>query len=107
MMALNNGSADAQPDPHTRRFRRIKRFEQLLHRIRFDTHPRVPHIQADMIALISLRFNEYLPRTFIYPAHRVRGVQEDVEDNLLKLHAIADDGWKVLAEILPHGHPVS
>ena len=38
-------------------------------------------------------------RSIVHVGHRVRGVADQVQDDLLELHTIADDGREVVGEI--------
>ena len=48
-----------------------------------------------------------LPRTIVDGAHRIRGVQKQVQDDLLKLDTIARDRRKIVGKFRPQNHPVS
>jgi hypothetical protein len=71
------------------------------------TRSRVAYRQADTICFISLRSDDDLSRTIVYGSHRIRGIGQQVEDDLLKLHPIADDPWKVVGKLRPHIHAIS
>ena len=75
--------------------------------LRVEAHPRILHGQAHTIVFVSFGSDHQLPRTIVDAAHRVRGVAEQVQDDLLKLDAIAGDGREVVGEFRPQNHPVS
>ena len=42
----------------------------------------------------------------IHRAHRFNCVHDEVDENLLKLHAVGQHCWKIAAHIVPHRYPV-
>ena len=79
MMALDNGATDRQPDTHAAILGCVKRFEKLVQALRSNTHACVLHAQAHMITFVSFGSDGQLPRTIVYAAHRVGGIQEQVD----------------------------
>ena len=72
-----------------------------------EADARVPHGQAHTIAVVPFGSDQQLPRTIVDAAHRVRGVAEQVQDDLLKLDTIAGDRRQVVGELRPQHHAVS
>src|SRR5437879_3551601 len=99
MMTLDDGATDGQANPHTVAFSRVERIEELVHRLRFQTRPRVLHSQTNAIAFVSFGSDHQLPWTVLDVAHRVRGVQEQVQHHLLKLDTIAYNWREVFADL--------
>ena len=91
MMTLDNGATDGQSNSHPVAFRCVERFEELVRGSRVETHPRILHDHSDTIAFVSFGFDQQLSPTIVDSAHRVRGVPEKVQDDLLKLYPIAGD----------------
>src|ERR1700761_7924096 len=100
MMALDDGATDRQANPHTATLRRVKRIEKFLHTLRFETRTGVPHRQAYAVVLVPFGSDQQLSRSIVDVAHRVCGVQEQVQDDLLKLNTIAGDRRKVARKFL-------
>src|SRR5271156_1758293 len=88
-MTLDNGTTDRQTDSHAAAFGRIKGIEECLGALRLEAYARVFYTQADVILAFPLGPDDHLPRPILDVAHRVRRVQAEVQDHLLKLHAIA------------------
>src|ERR1700677_4215473 len=88
-MTLNNGTTDRQTDSHAAAFGRIEGIEERLCALRFEAHARVLYTQADVILAFPLGPDDQPARPILDTAHRVRGVQAEVQDHLLKLDAIA------------------
>jgi hypothetical protein len=104
-MTLDDRAADGQADAHAAALGRVEGLEEAVHAPRVEAHPRILHGQPRAIAFASLGPDHQLPRTVLDGAHRLRGVQEQVQDDLLELHAVARDGRKFLREFRPQDHP--
>ena len=96
-MILDDGAADKEPDPHSVRFRGVEGVEELVHSLRIEPDSYILHSQTHSIPFVSFGPDHQLSRTILDAPHRVRGVQEQVEDDLLKLDAIARDRREVSA----------
>src|SRR5260370_41832458 len=103
-MALDNRATDGQPDHHAVALRRVEGFEEPVYALRIETHPRIPNDQAYTIALVPSGSDHQLSGAVIDVPHRVRGVPEQVQDDLLKLDAIAFDGRKVVGKLRPQNY---
>ena len=91
MMPLDDGAADGEPDAHAVALRRVEGIEQLVHALAVDAHAGIPHAHAHTIAVLPFGSDQQLPRPIVDANHRVRGVAEQVENDLLELDAIASD----------------
>src|SRR5580704_13902240 len=107
MMTLDDGSTDGKADPHTATLSGIECFEESARSLRFETHPRILHGLAHTIIFVSFSSDHQLPRTIVDAAHRVQGVPEQVQDDLLKLDTIACDAWEVVGKLPSQNHPAS
>jgi hypothetical protein len=106
-MMLDYGAADGQADPHPAALGRIERFEQSIGAFPIEADSGIFHGQAYMVVCVSFRFDYQLPSAIVDIAHRSRCVQEQVENDLLKLDAISGDRRKVVGELLLQNHLVS
>jgi hypothetical protein len=91
-MTLDNRTADREPDAQAMRFSRVERFEQLRDLARIKADAGVPNPQFDAVAAINLRLNSERSRPILNAGHRISSIQQQVQDDLLQLHAIATDG---------------
>ncbi len=66
--------------------------------MRSKTHACVLHTQAHLITLVSLGPDDQLPGAIVYAAHRVGGIQEQIEHDLLQLDTITRDRREVVAK---------
>src|SRR6266566_4195074 len=66
-----------------------------------------PASHTHTIAVLPFGSDQQLPRAIVHVNHRVGGVSEQVEDDLLELDAIADDGREILGELQLKSDPVS
>src|SRR3984893_15725201 len=107
MMTLDNGSTDGKADSHTATLSGIERLEEPARSLRLETRPRILHGQAHTIILVSFGSDHQLPRTIVDAAHRVQGVPEQVQDDLLKLDTIACDRRKAVGKFRSQHHPAS
>ena len=107
MMSLDDGAADGEPDSHAVALRRVEGVEQPVHALTVDAHARVPDGHAHTIARLPFCSDQQLPRAILHVDHRVRGVAEQIQDDLLELDAIAGDRGEVVGELRLQHHPVS
>ena len=107
MMPLDDGAADGEPDAHAAALGRAKGIEQLVDALAIEPHAGIPHAHADTIAVLPCGSDQQLPRPIVDANHRVRGIAEEVENDLLVLDAIANDRWEVGGELRLNDHPVS
>ena len=91
MMAFDDGATDGEADAHAVAFRRVEGVKQLVHALGVDAHARIPHTHAHTTAVLLFGFDQQLPRAIVYVNHRVRGIAEQVEDDLLELDTISSD----------------
>jgi hypothetical protein len=87
-MALNDGSADGKPYPHTLLLRRMERFEKLVDVLQNEPDAHVLHGQTHVIVSIRFRFDQQLSRPVFDIDHCVRGVPKQIQDYLLKLDTV-------------------
>ncbi len=76
---------------HAMRLRRVESVEQLLDGVRIHSDAGIPNPQRDRIPVVGLRLDQERARTIHHTTHCVRRVQQQVQDHLLQLHAIAAD----------------
>jgi hypothetical protein len=72
--------------------------EESVHSLRIETDSSILHGQSDPISFVYFGSDQHPPRTIVNAAHRVGCVPEQVQDDLLKLHAIACDNWEVVGK---------
>jgi hypothetical protein len=92
---IDNGAADRKTHPKTARFGRMKRGEDVIHGRRIKANSRVAHHHQHLPFIMGLRPDEELTIPAFHRGHRIDGVQQEVEYDLLQLHPIADDTWQV------------
>src|SRR6185436_15361829 len=99
VMFLDDGAADGEANTHAVAFRRVEGVEQLGHVLRVDTDAGIAHAHAHTIALLVLGSDQQLPRPIVHGGHRIRGVADQVQDDLLELNTIPGYCWKVLGQL--------
>ncbi len=107
MMTFDNGATDGQPDTHPAILGGVKRFEKLVQVLRSKTHACVLYAQAHLITFVSFGSDDQLSRTIVYAAHRVGGIQEQIQHDLLKLDTIGRDRREVVGKFDPRNHLAS
>ena len=65
-----------------------------------QSHTRIADGQTYGVAVcLSLGFDQQLPRSILHVGHRIRGVAEQIQDDLLELNPIADDDREIIGEL--------
>src|SRR5580658_3596965 len=105
-MALDNGTANAQPHPHSVTLGCIEGFKESLHVSRCDAHARVLHCQPHAVAFVFFGSDDQLSRTVINADHCVRSVLEQIEHDLLKLDTIACNPREIVGKLLAQDYAV-
>ena len=90
-MPFDDRTADGEPDTHAVAFRRVEGVKQLVHARGGDAHSGIPHTHTHTIAVLSFGSDQRLPRAIVHTRHRVTGVAEQVQDDLLELDPVAGD----------------
>src|SRR5262245_8658473 len=98
MMSLDDGATNGEPDTHAVGFRCVEGVEQLVHVVGVDAHAGIPHAHADTAAVLPFGSDQQLPRAIVHVNHRIGGIAEEVQDDLLELDPIAGDGREILGE---------
>ena len=106
MMRLDNGAADGEPDSHTVGFGCVKSVENLVRSLRSKADSRIFHAQPYPSPIVPFRFNQQLSGVVVDGAHRIRSVSKQVQDDLLKLDAIAACRREVIRKFLPESYAV-
>ena len=70
----------------------MERFEELLGAFGFETDAGIPHRESHVIVFCSFSFNHQVPRSIVDAAHRLCGIEEQIQNDLLELDPIAGDG---------------
>jgi len=89
-----------EPDPHTALLSCVERIKELVLILRVETHTGIFHGQEYAIVRILSCSDQQLPRTILNINHRMRGIQEKIQNDLLQLHSIAHHHWKVVRKLL-------
>src|SRR6267142_4389472 len=107
MMTVDNEATDRQPNTHAAILGCVKLFEKLVHTFRSKTHACVFYTQAHMITFVSFGSDDQPPRTIVDASHRVGGIHEQIQYDLLKLDTIAHDRREVVAKFDSRNHLAS
>ena len=101
MMSLDDRAADRETNAHTPTLSCIEGIKKLAHVLRVNSHPGVPHGHAHTVAVISFGSDQQCSRAVVKPHHRIGGVPDQVQDDLLELHTIAINEREVIGEFRP------
>src|SRR5918993_514529 len=107
MMSLDNGATDRQADAHAVSFCCIKCVEKLVRALSVDSHAGVPNAHTHAIAILPFCSDHQPPRSILHVNHRVRGVAEQIQDDLLELNTIAGYVREAVSELRLKHDPVS
>src|SRR5262249_42376312 len=86
---------------------RVKGIEKSAETLRVETYPHILDGKADLVAFDSFGRDEQLPGTIRNGTHRVRGVAQQVQNDLLELDAIACDQREIVSKFRTHDDAVS
>ena len=64
-----------------------------------QAYARIADGQTHTVAGLSFGFDQHLSRSAIYVDHRVGGIAEEIQDDLLELNPIAVDDWQILGKL--------
>jgi hypothetical protein len=90
-MGVDNRPANRQPYPHAVGLPGLKCIEHALEMFRMDARPGIAHCHKDT-CVVLLGADQQLSRRCLNRAHCFDRVQEQVQDHLLQLNAIAVNG---------------
>ena len=105
-MRFDDRTADRQPHPQTAGLRRVEGREEVLKTRRSQSRPRILHRDQHAVRFGLSGGDEQLSRPFRDRAHRFDRVDDEIEDNLLQLDAIAFDERQTLPEFRLHRRAV-
>ena len=91
MMTFDDRAADRQPDAHSANLCGIKRLEEPLEALWIETHPRVLHGDPYTITFLLSGPDHQPTWAVVNIFHRVGGIQNQIQDDLLELNTIASD----------------
>jgi hypothetical protein len=106
-MPLHNRSADGQSDTHAAALRGVEGIEELVHALTVNADTAVPHHHTDAVAILSLGSDQQLPRPIVDIHHRVRGVANQIQNDLLELDAIPGYVREIIGELRLQNHALS
>src|SRR5262245_47670291 len=96
-MSVDDRSTDRQPHPCSGRLRGVERLENPLQIRRIDARPGIAHGHEDA-GLVLLGADRQLSCPRRSRAHGFNRVQDEVQDHLLQLNAIAMNGRRLVSE---------
>ena len=88
LVTLDDRTADGKPYPQAIRFGRVERSKQLLDAAWIQADTRVSHQQFDIMVALNFRLDSERSWPIIDAGHRISCIQQQVQDDLLKLYAI-------------------
>src|SRR5262245_19558362 len=99
-MRGDDAAADRQTQPHSLFFRCEERLEYLFQFFLGDTAAHVDDTHNDCAPTsVESGTNEQSALPSVAFRHRVASVDHQIDQDLLKLHRVADDGWQVPREL--------
>src|SRR4029077_11218151 len=98
-MSFDNGAADEQSDPHSVALRGVERIEERAQTLRTQANSSVADRQSHSAGVVRLGLGEELTRSILHIDHRVGGIADQIQNDLLQLNPIAGDGREVVGEL--------
>src|SRR6516162_559264 len=97
-MSLNDRAADRQAHTHSLRLGRVEGFKEAWEALRCQPRPGIPHPDAHAFRLVGFRIDLQFAPAVTVAAHRLDGVNDQVDHHLLNLHPIAPKERQGLGE---------
>src|SRR5690349_9757490 len=91
IVSLDDRAADGQPDSHTPDLGGVEHLKKASHGLPVETDACILHAQAHTAPLIWSGSDQQMSRTTVDGAHRVRRIEQQIQNHLLKLNTIAGD----------------
>ena len=88
-VVLDDASADCQPHSETAWLRGVKRGEDRLHALGGKPHSGIANGHHHVALIIDLRADDQITGAAMDGGHRINGVQNQVEEDLLQLHPVS------------------
>ena len=98
-VSLNDRAADRQAHTHALRLGRVEGFKEAWEALRRQPRPGIPHTDAHAFRLIGFRTDLQFATAVTVAAHRLDGVDDQVDHHLLNLHPIAPEERQGLGEL--------
>src|SRR5580704_5948678 len=105
-MGFNDRAADRQAHTQTAGLCRVEGVKHTLKGCWRQARTRISYRDMNAVRLRLPGADKQLSRSFVGVAHGLNGIQDQVENHLLKLHSIAFDERQALREIHLHRNPV-
>src|SRR5262249_25083617 len=100
VMSLDDRAADKQSDAHAAALRGAEGIEQRAEALQRQSHTRIAHRQANIVALrLSLGLDQQLPRSILHVRHRFQAIAEEIQNDLLELNPIAGDEREIIRKL--------
>src|SRR6266481_6064044 len=99
---FDDRTADGQAQAHALGLGGVERLEQAVQTLRIHSRTAIPQTDEYAVRSISARADQQLPRPLADAAHRLDGVDDQVENHLLQLDPICSNDWQALRELRPH-----
>jgi len=98
-MSLNDRAADRQTHTHSLSLGRVEGFKQAREALQRQPRPGIPHPDAHAFRRVGFRADLQFAPAVTVAAHRLDGVDDQVDHHLLNLHPIAAKEWQGLGEV--------
>src|SRR5262249_57222484 len=98
-ISLNDTAGDRQTHTHALLLGRVEGFKQAWEALRRQPRPGIPHGDAHAFRLIGFRADLQFAPAVTVAAHRMDGVDDQVDHHLLNLHPIAPKERQGLGEL--------
>ena len=98
-MGFDNRAADREAHAHAVGLRRVEGFKETRQALRAQPMAGIPHRDAHALRLDTRGADVLFAVAVLNAAHRLDGIDDQVQHHLLQLHPIASDGWRVVRQL--------
>src|SRR4051794_32715872 len=88
---FDDGPADGEPHSQSARLRRVERGKRGLDGLGRETSTRVAHRYLYSQLFAALRADDEVASSVLHRRHRVNGVQDEIEQDLLELDSVPEN----------------
>src|SRR5262249_37617050 len=101
-MGFDDRAADCQSHSHAVGFCRVEWFKETRERLRSQPRASILNPNVEILQFVLTGGDEHLSSTLVDCAHRLKGIENEVEHDLLKLYPVTGNDRQAFRELGLH-----